>query len=222
MSQVPTTKSADSQTPIVTTCDASDVSAYTNIPSVVSARTPKEINQLAQLYDTDTTLPNKSNHAPFLLEAHPDFGAHMKAFMYNAWENLGATIKINSVYRTPAHQARLLREYNANPAGKAKPGTTSYHLYGMAMDFNPTLKDGTLLGKSYKLYGKNSLAKAWIDSGLVAAGERVNLYWGGRFPDNYDPIHFDFRNVAGSTRTTLPAAVKAQNMSAAPNRIKLA
>ena len=92
----------------------------------------------------------------------------------------------------------------------------------MALDFNPTLKDGTLLGKSYKLYGKNSLAKAWIDSGLVAAGERVNLYWGGRFPDNYDPIHFDFRNVAGSTRTTLPAAVKAQNMSAAPNRIKLA
>ena len=222
MAQKPTTKSTDSQAPIITTCGGSDVNAYMDIPSVVSAQTPKEINQLALLYDTDATLPNKSNHAPFLLEAHPDFGAHMKAFMYNVWENLGVTIAINSVYRTPAHQARLLREYNANPKGKAKPGTTSYHLYGMAMDFNPTLKDGTLLGKSSERYGKNSFAKAWIDSGIVAAGERVNLYWGGRFSKNYDPIHFDFRNVAGSTRTTLPAAVKAQNMSAAPNRIKLA
>ena len=220
MSQVPTTKSADSQTPIVTTCDASEVSAYTNIPSVVSARTPKEINQLALLYDTDTTLPNKSNHAPFLLEAHPDFGAHMKAFMYNAWENLGATIKINSVYRTPAHQARLLREYNANPAGKVKPGTTSYHLYGMAMDFNPTLKDGTLLGKSSEVYGKNSFAKAWIDSGIVAAGERANLYWGGRFGDNYDPIHFDFRNVAVSIKS-VASLVREQALTAAPNRVAL-
>ena len=216
MSQVPTTKSADSQTPIVTTCDASEVSAYTNIPSVVSARTPKEINQLALLYDTDTTLPNKSNHAPFLLEAHPDFGAHMKAFMYNAWENLGATIKINSVYRTPAHQARLLREYNANPAGKAKPGTTSYHLYGMAMDFNPTLKDGKQLGKSF-----NSSVDEWVKSGIVAAGERVNLYWGGRFSRNYDPIHFDFRNVAVST-TAVASLVREQEMTAAPNRVALA
>jgi len=216
MSQVPTANSADSQTPIVTTCGESDVNAYTNIPSVVSAQTPKEINQLAQLYDTDTTLPNKSQHAPFLLQAHPDFGAHMKAFMYNAWENLGATIKINSVYRTPAHQARLLREYHANPTGKAKPGTTSYHLYGMAMDFNPTLKDGKELGKSF-----NSSVDEWVKSGIVAAGERVNLYWGGRFSKNYDPIHFDFRNVVISTKS-VSSLVKEQDMTAAPNRVALA
>ena len=216
MSQKPTTQSSDSQTPIITTCGESDVKAYMDVPGVVSAQTPKEINQLALLYDTDATLPNKSNHAPFLLQAHPDFGAHMKAFMYNAWENLGATIKINSVYRTPAHQARLLREYNANPKGKAKPGTRSYHLYGMAMDFNPTLKNGKQLGKSF-----NSSVNEWVGSGIVAAGERVNLYWGGRFSNNYDPIHFDFRNVAIS-QNSLASLVAEQNMSAAPNRVALA
>ena len=223
-SQVPQATSAAAVTPVVTSCTAaisSGASAYTNIPSIVSAKTPTEINELAQNYDADTTLPWKSQHAPFLLSAHPDFGAHMKAFMFNAWKDLGAKIRINSVYRTPERQAELLREYNANPSGKARPGTRSYHLYGMAMDFNPTLADGTKLGKSFSSYGSNSLAAAWIDSGLVAAGERVNLYWGGRFPDNYDPIHFDFRNVAISINS-LSSLVTSQNMASAPNRVDLA
>jgi hypothetical protein len=145
----------------------------------------------------------------------------MKAFMFNAWKDLGAKIQINSVYRTPARQAELLREYNANPSEKVRPGTKSYHLYGMAMDFNPTLADGTKLGKSFSSYGNNSLAAAWVASGIVAAGEEVNLYWGGRFSNNYDPIHFDFRNVAISI-DSLSSLVTEQSMASAPNRVSLA
>ena len=97
---------------------------------------------------------------------------------------------------------------------KPKPGRTSYHLYGMAFDFNPTLQSGTTLNSRMP-------AADWQTSGIVALGESVNLYWGGHFSTNYDPIHFDFRNVAGST-TALASKVQAQNLSAAPNRVNLA
>ena len=188
----------------------------------VATQTPDEIQQLALNYDEDTTLPNKSQHSSFLQQAHPEFEPYMKAFMFNAWNEAQATIKINSVYRTPAEQARLIDEYNqhiaagGDPKKKAKPGTRSYHLYGMAMDFNPTLKNGTELGKAY-----NSSANAWASSGIVAAGESVNLYWGGRFSNNYDPIHFDFRNVAGSP-SDLSEKVAAQGLANSPNRVSLA
>ena len=58
----------------------------------------------------------------------------------------------------------------------------------MAMDFNPILENGT------KIMLADS-PHAWAASGVVEAGESVNLYWGGRFSTNWDPIHFDFRNV---------------------------
>ena len=225
MSQKPTTQPTDSQAPKVTTCEASQVSDHTDVPPIVSAKTPKDIIQLAQLYDESTTLPNKSNHAPELLLAHPDFAAHMKAFMYNVWDNLGAKIIINNVYRTPTKSNAMIAKYKkyiadgGDPRNKVRPSTTSFHLYGMAMDFNPTLKDGTLLGKSSKSYGKNSLPKAWNDSGIVAQGQSVNLYWGGVWKGNsYDPIHFDFRNVAG-TSASVKSLVKQQNVE--PNRVIL-
>ena len=84
------------------------------------------------------------------------------------------------------------------------------------MDFNPTLASGIELGKAY-----NSSKELWNGSGLVAIGESVNLYWGGRFRNNYDPIHFDFRNVAPSPEQ-LKNLTTAQNRSATPNRINIA
>jgi hypothetical protein len=203
MSQLPTTQEDEAQTPSNEQCGATAVSDFVeelqDSPDI-PVNTPSEIEQLAQLYDESQTLPNKNNHAPFFPQAHPEFVPYMKAFMFKAWDNLQASIQINSVYRTPRDQQRLIAAYNADPANKAKPGTTSYHLWGMAMDFNPT---------------------SWRASGIVTAGESVNLYWGGNFSRNYDPIHFDFRNVAPSTRQ-LAALTEEQNLTPAPNRVVIA
>jgi hypothetical protein len=219
MSQLPTTQEDEAQTPSNEQCGATAVSDFVeelqDLPDI-PVNTPSEIEQLAQLYDESQTLPNKNNHAPFFPQAHPEFVPYMKAFMFKAWDNLQASIQINSVYRTPRDQQRLIAAYNADPANKAKPGTTSYHLWGMAMDFNPTLRDGTTLGKAY-----NSSEQSWRASGIVTAGESVNLYWGGNFSRNYDPIHFDFRNVAPSTRQ-LAALTEEQNLTPAPNRVVIA
>ena len=175
--------------------------------------THKEIQELAASYDDDDTLPGKSQHATGLAMAHPEFAPYMKAFMFKAWDMLKTTITINSVYRTPQHQARLMAEWQQDQS-KPKPGRTSYHLYGMAFDFNPTLQSGTTLNSRMP-------AADWHTSGIVALGESVNLYWGGHFSTNYDPIHFDFRNVAGST-TALASKVQAQSLSSAPNRVNIA
>lgn len=179
----------------------------------VATQTPDEIQQLALNYDDDSTLPGKSQHSGYFQQAHPEFMPYMKAFMFKAWNESKIQIQINSVYRTPEHQARLLREWEADKT-KPKPGRTSYHLYGMAMDFNPTLKNGTMLKSSTSV-------SAWAASGVVAAGESVNLRWGGRFSKNYDPIHFDFQNVAGGT-SDLSTKVAAQGLTSAPNRVNLA
>ena len=226
MSQLPTTQDDETQTPSNEQCGATSVGDFidelSELPDI-PVNTPSEIQQLADLYDTRDDIPNKSQHAPFFPAAHPEFVPYMKAFIFKAWEHVKATIQINSVYRTPREQQKLINEYNAWVAAgsdprnkKARPGTTSYHLWGMAMDFNPTLASGIELGKAY-----NSSKELWNGSGLVAIGESVNLYWGGRFRNNYDPIHFDFRNVAPSPEQ-LKDLTTAQNRSATPNRINIA
>jgi len=175
-----------------------------------TAQTSEEIQEAADNYDDDTTLPNKSQHEPFLAVAHPDFLPHMKAFMFNAWNDSQVTIQINQVYRTPERSAEMIAEYERGERS-IKPSPTSYHLYGMAIDFNPTLRNGAVLGG-------DSPATTWQSSGVVTAGERANLNWGGRFASNYDPIHFDFQNVAPSTGE-LKSLVLAFN--AEPNKVNI-
>jgi hypothetical protein len=178
------------------------------------AQPPEKIAELALNYDNDATLPNKSQHAPYFPIAHPEFVPYMKAFMFKCWSDQRAKIRINSVYRTPQKQAELLAKWKRKGGTGPKPGKTSYHLYGMAIDFNPTLATGRMLMS-------DDPVALWQQAGIVAAGEAVNLYWGGRFRGNYDPIHFDFRNVAGSG-TSLARKVEEQNIPGSPNRVKYA
>jgi len=165
---------------------------------VTPAMTPDNIAALAAEYDSPGSVPgsgyppevpNKSQHLSHLNNAHPEFQPYMKAFMYKVWADKRITIKLNSTYRSPSHQAQLRTDWiNGGKIGPEPTTGISWHNFGMAMDFNPILENGT------KIMSADS-PHAWQASGVVEAGESVNLYWGGRFRTNWDPIHFDFRNV---------------------------
>jgi len=188
------------------------------LPAPQTPNTPARIQEAADNYDASTTLPNKSQHTPFFSQAHTDFVPYIKAFMFNAWNDAQATIRINQVYRTPQRSAEMRAEYEAG-SRTIRPSTTSFHLWGMALDFNPTIDGVTIRGPQNRAEKQSRARSAlWHSSGIVAAGEKANLYWGGRFRTNYDPIHFDFRNVAGSS-ADLIAFSEAQG--GAPNRINI-
>jgi hypothetical protein len=134
-------------------------------------------------------IPNKSQHSQIFSELHPDFLPYVKAFITKSWEKQ-IQIHLNSGYRSSEHQQQLRAEWVAGGSvGPAPTRGTSYHNFGMAIDFNPVLADGTTA-----LSTRHS-AKRWHSSGVVAIGESVGLYWGGHFGANYDPVHFDFRNT---------------------------
>ena len=174
-----------------------------------------QILALAQDYESDGTLPNKSQHRDFLSTLHPEMVPNVKAFIYFVWASMKTTIQINSAYRSPAAQQRLIDAWEAESSATRGPrpaqAGTSYHNFGMAFDFNPTLEDGTQLGPS-------DPPQSWRQ--IVAAGEKVNLYWGGRFSTNYDPIHFDFRNVVPSSSKARLLAMSEQQGVAA-NRVDI-
>jgi len=190
------------------------------------ALTPDKILELARNYDEDTTLP-KSGHQAHLNVMHPEMVPYAKAFMFKAWSDSQLTITINSVYRTPTEQQTLRDRWEADPANNVKPSTSSFHLLGMAMDFNPTLPNGLMLMKSKSV----TPTSAWYNSGVVAAADAVNLEWGGRWTTWYDPIHIDFRKVLvdrgfptatkGAVRKILKFNEDAGAASSAPNNIDL-
>lgn len=147
--------------------------------------TPSEIINGARCYD-QSDIPMKSNHRPFLNEAHPDFLPYIKLFLCRCWER-GIKIQINSVYRNASDQQRVYNQWLAR--GRTGPRPTlglSYHIFGMAFDFNPILSNGRMLNSS-------DPRTDWAEVGQI--GEAIGLYWGANFNNNYDPIHFDFRNV---------------------------
>ena len=91
---------------------------------------------------------------------------------------LGWNIIITQSYRSIAYQNMLHRKDLRNAIGGL-----SAHNYGFAIDINCT--KGNLHLK------KDSTAKEWIDSGIVAIAKKHGLRWGGDFNNYFDPIHFD-------------------------------
>ena len=227
MSQLPTTQEDEAQTPSNEQCGATAVGDYVeflqDLPDI-PVNTPSEIEQLAQLYDESQTLPNKEQHAPFFLGAHPEFVPYMKALIFQTWDAKQGKIRINQVFRSPTEYNRLLNAHLRDPANNAKPAKNSYHLYGLAMDFNLFL-GGKVYGKSRR--GGNITDKSlWEATGVPAIGQSMNLQWGGTFRTNYDPIHFDFEPVLRDLGLTDPpkelkALVEEQNLRPAPNRVTL-
>lgn len=72
------------------------------------------------------------------------------------------------------------------------------HNYGLAIDFNPILPEIGMIKSSY------SDTMIWHTSGMVSIAEEIGLRWGGYFGNNWDPIHFDYRNyITGETKDAI-------------------
>ena len=192
--------------------------ARVNAPPVAyspsDARSPAERAALAKNYDDDGSLPNKEQHANYLASLHADFELVVKSFIYRCWSEKSIKIRLNSAYRSSADQARLRREWEAR--GKTDPQPTSaisYHQVGWAVDFNPTLSNGTTILSS-------SPQSEWINSGLVAIATEEGMRWGGYWSSNYDPIHVDWGAGAPMAKNTFYAAAIAAGVE--PNSYAVA
>ena len=162
----------------------------------------EDINTLAARYDKESS-GYKSRNSRFISKMHPEFQNYIKAFIIKCKDSK-IIIYINSGYRSRAEQDRLIAEHAAGTRS-VKPAVTSYHLVGLAIDFNPIVN-----GKWINL---SSTKQEWINSGAVAIGESVGLRWGGNFSSNYDPVHFDLGNkVSVSRMATMVAEAKNKNV----------
>ena len=143
-----------------------------------------------------------------------DFELVVKSFIYRCWSEKSIKIRLNSGFRNSADQARLRREWIAR--GKTDPEPTegvSYHSVGWAIDFNPTLPNGTTIMSS-------DLQSVWLNSGLVAIALEEGMQWGGYWRTNYDPIHVDWKPGAPMSHTTFYNAAAAAGIQ--PNSYSVA
>jgi hypothetical protein len=173
---------------------AAFVGDYTNFNPMLPVASDSEIIAIAQLYDQDTSIPLKGNHAPHLGDIHPEFNPYIKAWIYKCWTEKKIKIQLNDGYRSPKRSNELIAAWEARGRTGPKPAAagTSYHNAGLAIDFNPYINGQVLLSSAPKA--------SFISSGLVAIGESLGLRWGGYFSTNYDPIHFDFGKKVSKTR----------------------
>lgn len=152
---------------------------------------PEEIEEKAKNYDESTDLPNKSQHAGmFESDMHPDFVAYAKAVIFDIWDKVKGTVKLNSTFRSVGKQRRMRKKWDdwkagvgPNPNYAARPAKAGYskHNLGTAIDFNVTIQG--------QIYGRRSVTKQqWIDSGVPKIINDNGLVWGGVW-NNYDPIH---------------------------------
>lgn len=155
------------------------------------ANSGTEVEQLARAYDTEPQVPNKGRNDPRIAMAHPIFQDHIKAFIYKCWRTKSISISLNSTYRNRTAQDKLISEWEAGTR-TIEPARWSYHLAGLAFDFNPRMPSG-------KVITSKASKSTWISSEVPSIGQSLNLYWGGNFSSNYDPIHFDMRNLVSKT-----------------------
>lgn len=170
--------------------DWNGASLLGNAPESIPPSSEPEIEQLASRFDSEATA-NKAHNTSRINTAHPEFQKYIKAFIVKCSDK-SISIKLNSTHRNNAAQQKLIDEHKAGKR-KIKPAQYSYHLSGLAFDFNPTLANGTTIVSTMN-------KQVWLQSGVPAIGESVGLRWGGYFSTNYDPIHFDFGNKVSSTR----------------------
>jgi hypothetical protein len=144
-----------------------------------------------QDYDENMEIPNKSAHSSILNNLHPEFRDLVKKFICACWDQKGISITLNSGHRTPEYQAQLYEEWaecaqrGGSNCGPRPSSSVSHHNYGMAIDFNPKLANGTtILSASSK--------NMWLQSGIPDIISSLGLKWGGDWQNPYDPIHIQY------------------------------
>ncbi len=136
-------------------------------PPTAQPTSDAEINALAARFDAEAS-DYKSRNTGFISKAHPEFQNYIKAFIIKAKDS-SISIYLNSTHRNRAQQDKLIAEH-ARGERRIKPAQYSYHLVGLAFDFNPVLANGQWV-KS-----KDS-KQTWINTGIVTIGESVGLRW---------------------------------------------
>tara|TARA_R110000851_G_scaffold119833_1_gene247852 strand:+ start:33 stop:1271 length:1239 start_codon:yes stop_codon:yes gene_type:complete len=183
----------------LTAFEAGFASRLGSFPQSATPASNQEINDLAGRFDNEPSV-NKKRNQWHIVRAHPEFQNYIKAFITKCKDNKIA-IQLNSTHRDRAHQDRLLREHAEDKAKgivRPAPGKTSYHLVGLAFDFNPIIN-----GK--KMHSSRPKGE-WIQTGIPAIGESLGLRWGGHFSKNYDPIHFDLEKKVSRSRMKIMIA----------------
>ena len=80
------------------------------------------------------------------------------------------------------------------------------HNYGLAIDFNPILPEIGMISSQYPD------TMIWHNSGMVPIAEEIGLRWGGYFRNNWDPIHFDYRDyITGTQKDAIDAIAWGKN-----------
>ena len=142
-------------------------------------------------YDENMEIPNKNAHAPVLNNLHPEFKKLVKKFICTCWDQKGIAITLNSGFRSEEEQDQLYAEWSDcthNSRGTCGPrpsNSTSYHNFGMAIDFNPKLANGTVILST-------SPKSMWLQSGIPEIASALGLEWGGNWQKPYDPIHIQY------------------------------
>ena len=143
--------------------------------SIIDSETISGIPAYPDTYASEITLDT-------LLERfHPYVRNNYKNFIEDLFSSTEVEkILITATYRTFKRSAELQKENSNN----SSPGH-SKHNYGVAMDMNLVLSNGTQL--------KKDTPKAkWLEISIDKLCKKHNLRWGGSFSNYYDPVHVDF------------------------------
>lgn len=136
-----------------------------NAPSLPNGLPGPSSYDLSQIWD-----PTTKN---IISKLHPDIIPYVIKF-FNKAKGMGIILRATSGYRSFAAQQTLVDNYGIDPSIIAKPSApgNSMHNYGLAIDV-----------ASY------NQPPDWQKIGAI--GESIGFRWGGWFPGNYDPVHFD-------------------------------
>ena len=164
-------------------------------------------NEVWPLYDSDSTIKNKAQHAQYFATMHPTFVKFCKAIIYDIHKVLGGWVNINSGFRTIAEQDAMRAKWDKwNAEGRVGPkpyvvrpvaGGDSKHNYATAMDFNVWIGS--------KMYRGATSKEEWINSGVPTIIEHYGMQWGGHFKSGYDPIHLHME-IKKSSKDAIKAA----------------
>jgi peptidoglycan L-alanyl-D-glutamate endopeptidase CwlK len=115
-------------------------------------------------------------------------------------------IVITQGYRSIAEQDALYAQGRTKPGPivtNAKGGT-SYHNYGLAIDFALLMPNGKSVSWDMLRDGDGDKVADWME--VVAEGKALGFTWGGEFESIYDPPHLEI--TFGLTTKQLRAGVQ--------------
>ena len=177
---------------------------------VIYAPEPVEFNLLecAAKYDEEGANiwhhKRSNNYIATLNEAYQPY---IKCFIYECSQN-NYEIYINSANRTFAKQASMRADWDrgcrkeCGLAARPAPAGSSYHNFGLAIDFNPVKNmglDRTASSKQEWLSGRRDSKAEWEASAAIQIGKKIGLRYGGDFSPP-DLVHFDAGTIVGNTK----------------------